>query len=112
MNIFLLADAPKSGLFGSSTTMIFMLGMVLVFWLFFIRPQAKRAKDQKRFIEALQKGDKIVTIGGLHGKVNQINEDGTISVEINPGNYVKIERSAINMDWTVQQNKAAAASGK
>ncbi len=104
-----LLQAQASGPFGSWTTMIFMLGMILVFWMFFIRPQAKKAKDQKKFIENLQKGDKIVTIAGIHGKINQVNDDGTLSVEINPGNYIKIERSAISMDWTAQQNKAAVA---
>lgn len=109
MSISLLQAAQQPGPFGSWTTMVFMLGMILVFWLFFIRPQAKRAKDQKKFIDALQKGDRIVTIAGIHGKINQINEDGTLNIEISPGNYIKIERSAISMDWTAQQNKAAAA---
>ncbi len=99
----------QSGPFGSMTTMVFMLGMILVFWLFFIRPQAKRAKDQKKFIENLQKGDKIVTIAGIHAKINQINEDGTLNVEIAPGSYIKIEKSAISMDWTTQLNKVAKA---
>lgn len=107
--VFLQAQAAP-GPFGSMTTMVFMLGMIVVFWLFFIRPQAKRAKNQKKFIEDLQKGDKIVTIAGIHGKINQINEDGTISMEISPGNYIKIEKSAISMDWTTQLNKAAGAT--
>ncbi len=109
MSIFVLQAAQSGGPFGSWTTMVFMLGMILVFWMFFIRPQAKRANPQKKFIEALQKGDKVVTIAGIHGKINQINEDGTLNIEISPGNYIKIEKSAISMDWTAQQNKAAAA---
>lgn len=90
---------------GSSINLIFMVGMVLVFWLFFIRPQAKKAKNQKKFIQDLQKGDKIVTIAGIHGKIQQVNEDGTLNIEISPGNYIKIEKSAISMDWTAQINK-------
>ncbi|MFV0606244.1 MAG: preprotein translocase subunit YajC [Niabella sp.] len=112
MSSIYILQAQSSGPFGSMTTMVFMLGMILVFWLFFIRPQAKRAKDQKKFIENLQKGDKIVTIAGIHGKINQVNEDGTLNIEINPGNYIKIEKSAISMDWTKQQNNAAVASNK
>ena len=88
-----------------SFQLIFLVGMILVFWLFFIRPQAKKAKDQKKFIENLQKGDKIVTIAGIHGKIQQINDDGTLSVEVNPGNYIKIEKSALSLDWTKQVNK-------
>lgn len=97
---------------GSSFQFIFLGLMILVFWLFFIRPQAKKAKQQKSFIENLQKGDKIVTIAGIHGTVNKVNEDGTLSLEINPGSYIKIEKSAISMEWTNQLNKPVAATTK
>ncbi len=86
-----------------------MVGMVLVFWLFMIRPQAKKAKMAKTFQENLQKGEKIVTIAGIHGTVNKVNEDGTIQVETSPGSYLKIEKSAISMEWTNQLNKVPAA---
>jgi preprotein translocase subunit YajC len=79
-----------------------------VFYFFMIRPQAKKAKMQKKFIADLQKGDKIVTIAGIHGKVNKVNEDGTIEMEVSPGSYLKIERSAISMEWTANINKPAA----
>jgi preprotein translocase subunit YajC len=77
-----------------------------------IRPQAKKAKQQKTFIDNLQKGDKVVTIAGIHGVVNKVNDDGTLSLEINPGSYIKIERSSISMDWTTQLNKPAAEAKK
>ena len=76
----------------------------------FIRPQAKKAKQQKTFIENLQKGDKIVTIAGIHGVVNKVNEDGTLQLEINPGSYIKIEKSAISLEWTNQLNKPVATT--
>lgn len=79
-----------------------------MFWLFFIRPQAKKQKQQKTFIDNLNKGDKVVTIAGIHGRINKINEDGTLSLEINPGSYITIEKSAISMEWTTQLNKPAA----
>ena len=82
--------------------------MILVFWLFFIRPQAKKQKQQKTFIDNLNKGDKVVTIAGIHGIINRLNDDGTVSLEINPGSYIKIEKSAISMEWTTQLNKVAA----
>ncbi len=109
MTLLVLLQGQSQGPFGSMTTMIFMLGMILVFWLFFIRPQAKKAKDQKKFIENLQKGDKIVTIAGIHGKISQLNEDGTLNIEIAPGSNIKIEKSAISMDWTSQLNKVPKA---
>ena len=95
---------------GSSFQFVFLGLMIVVFWLFFIRPQAKKAKQQKSFIENLQKGDKIVTIAGIHGSVNKVNEDGTLSLEINPGSYIKIEKSAISMEWTNQLNKPVATT--
>jgi preprotein translocase subunit YajC len=57
----------------------------------------------------MQKGDKIVTIAGIHGTIQKVNEDGTIQLEISPGSYIKIERSAISQEWTIALNKATAA---
>ncbi|MCW3118913.1 MAG: preprotein translocase subunit YajC, partial [Chitinophagaceae bacterium] len=91
---------------------IFLGLMIVVFWLFFIRPQAKKAKQQKSFIENLQKGDKVVTIAGIHGTINKVNEDGTLSLEINPGSYLKIEKSSISLEWTNQLNKVGTAEKK
>jgi preprotein translocase subunit YajC len=109
--IILLQQTPSSG-FGGYGSFLFLGLMIVVFWLFFIRPQAKRAKTQKTFIENLQRGDKVVTIAGIHGTINKINEDGTISLEINPGSYIKIERSAISLDWTNQLNKTGTVAAK
>ncbi|MDQ3550561.1 MAG: preprotein translocase subunit YajC [Bacteroidota bacterium] len=103
MDMYLLQAAPGGGGF----QFIFLGLMIVVFWLFFIRPQAKKAKQQKSFIDNLNRGDKVVTIAGIHGSINKINEDGTISLEINPGSYIKIEKSAISMEWTTQLNKAS-----
>lgn len=101
INMYLLQAAPGGGGF----QFIFLGGMILVFWLFFIRPQAKKAKAQKLFIENMGKGEKIVTIAGIHGTINKVNEDGTISLETSPGSYIKIEKSAISMEWTTTLQK-------
>ncbi|RYF85854.1 MAG: preprotein translocase subunit YajC [Chitinophagaceae bacterium] len=106
---FILQAQPAPGPLGGSSGLIFMGLIMLVFWLFFIRPQSKKAKQQKTFIEDLKKGDKVVTIAGIHGTINKINEDGTISLEINPGSYIKMEKSSISMEWTNQINKPAVA---
>lgn len=109
--MYLLQAAPTGGGLGGFQ-FIFLGLMILVFWLFFIRPQAKRAKNQKKFIEDLQKGDKIVTIAGIHGVINKVNEDGTLNIEVSPGSYIKVEKSAISMDWTAALNKTAAVEKK
>lgn len=94
---------------GGSFQFILLGGMVLVFWLFMIRPQQKKAKAAKMFQQNMQKGDKIVTIAGIHGTVNKVNEDGTIMLETSPGSYIKIEKSAISIEWTQNINKPVAA---
>ena len=103
LSIFLMTDPSGKG--GSSTTLIMMGGMIVVFYFFMIRPQAKKAKKQKQFINDLQKGDKIVTIAGIPGTINKVNDDGTINRETSPGSYIKIERSSISMEWTANVNK-------
>lgn len=105
-------EQGKGGSQGGGFQFIFLGLMIVVFWMFFIRPQAKRAKNQKKFIEDLQRGDKIVTIAGIHGTINKVNDDGTLNIEVSPGSYIKIERSAISMDWTAALNKPAAAEKK
>lgn len=97
---------------GSSFMPFFFVAMILVFWLFFIRPQAKKQKQQKQFIDNLQKGDKVVTIAGIHGTVSKVNEDGTINLEITPGLSVKMEKSSVSMEYTTQINKPATDVAK
>jgi preprotein translocase subunit YajC len=110
MNQIILLQQQSPGFGGFQ--FVFLGLMIVVFWLFFIRPQAKKAKTQKTFIENLQRGDKVVTIAGIHGTINKINEDGTISLEINPGSYIKIEKSAISLEWSAQLNKAGTLTEK
>ncbi len=110
LGIFLMADPQGKG--SSSMSLIFMGMMILVFWLFMIRPQAKKAKQQKTFINDLKKGDKVVTIAGIHGKINKVNEDGTIELEVSPGSYIKMEKSSISLEMSAALNKSASAETK
>ncbi len=102
-SILLMGGNPQQG--GGTVQLLMMGAIILVFWFFMIRPQAKKAKEQKKFIDNLQKGDKIVTIAGIHATVNKVNEDGTLQIEVNPGSYLKIEKSAISQDWSAAINK-------
>lgn len=105
---YLLSSDPKGG---SPYVIFFYAAIILVFWLFFIRPQAKKQKMQKTFINDIKKGDKVVTIAGIHGIVNRVNDDNTtIQLEINPGSYMKIEKSAISLEWSQALNKPVAAT--
>lgn len=73
--------------------------IVVVFYFFMIRPQIKKQKEQKKFRENLAKGDKVITIGGLHGKIAEIQET-TITLDVGNGINFKIEKSAISPDFT------------
>ena len=106
LSIFLMMDPQGKG--SSSMSLIFMGMMILVFWLFMIRPQAKKAKQQKTFINDLKKGDKVVSIAGIHGTINKVNEDGTINLEVSPGSYLKIEKSSISLEMSAALNKPVA----
>lgn len=108
--IYLLQEKAATGFGGFQ--FIFLGLMILVFWMFFIRPQAKKAKTQKLFIENLGKGEKIVTTAGIHGTINKVNEDGTLNIEVSPGSYLKIEKGAISMEWTASINKPAITDKK
>ncbi len=97
--LFILLFAPQGGE-GEGGGLISFLPLILimvVFYFFFIRPQMKRAKDQRKYREALKKGDKIITLGGIHGKVVDVKET-TILIEVVDGNRLLVEKSAVVMD--------------
>ena len=81
-------------------TIVMFGAMFLVFYFFMIRPQMKKAKDEKKFRSELKKGDKVVTIGGIHGKIAEIKET-TLLIEVGEGNKLKIEKSAVSKDNSV-----------
>jgi len=74
-----------------------LLAIIVVFYFFMIRPQMKRQKDLRKYREALQKGDKVITTGGIYGKINAI-KDNHIIVEIDDNVKIKIDKSAILKD--------------
>ena len=80
-------------------------GLFAVIYFFFIRPQSKRAKEQKQFGEELKKGDKVVTTGGIHGRVAEL-EETTIMLEIDKNVKIRMDRSGISMEMSRELNKA------
>jgi len=75
------------------SNIILMIAMGAIFYFFMWRPQAKKQKELKKFRENLQAGDKVVTIGGVHGKVLEVNES-TVLVS-SEGTKLRFEKSAI-----------------
>ncbi len=74
-----------------------MILIVVVFYFFMIRPQMKKAKDHKKFIAELKKGDKIVTTAGIHGRIADMNET-TILVETEGGGKIRFDKAAVSLD--------------
>lgn len=112
LDTMLLMGAPagSEGGMGQYMNLLFIVGMVAVFYFFMIRPQAKKAKDQKSFIDSLNKGDKIITVSGMHGRITRVNDNGTLEVEIDNNVKVVMERSGVSMELTkaIQSNNSKA----
>ncbi len=88
-------------------SLFIMVGMIVVMYFFMIRPQAKRAKEQKKFADAISAGEKIITTAGIHGTISRVNEDGTLQIEVGRGTFMTIERSAVSMELTTAHKKKA-----
>ncbi len=73
--------------------------IIVVFYFFMIRPQMKKQKDLRKYREALKKGDKVITTGGIYGKISEV-KDAYVTVEIANEVKVKIDKSAIVMDMS------------
>lgn len=85
-------------------TAILFGGIIIVFYFFMIRPQQKKAKDAKKFVDEIKRGDYVVTIGGAHGEIAELEGD-TFILEVEKGGRIRFNKSAISMDAT----KAAAS---
>ncbi len=101
MMIFLMPQSPD----GSPVpSFVFLLLIIVVFYFFMIRPQMKKQKDLKSYRDSLNKGDKIVTTGGIYGKVMDI-KDQTVTMEISDNVRIKIDKNAVLKDKTDLANQ-------
>lgn len=74
--------------------MIMIIAMIVIFYFFMIRPQSKKQKEIKKAREAMQKGDNVVTAGGIHGRIKEIS-DNTLLVEVAPGVSIKVDKASV-----------------
>lgn len=79
--------------------LILFAGILLVFYFFIIRPQARKQKEQAKFLNSLEKGKDIVTTSGIIGRINKI-EDDIVYLQIDPKTYIKIVKSAVSKEMT------------
>jgi preprotein translocase subunit YajC len=72
-----------------------------------IRPQMKKAKDHKKFVEELKKGDKVITLSGIHGKIVDLN-DTTFLIEVESGTKIRFDKSAVSLEASKALNQTTA----
>ncbi len=108
INTLLLQAPAQPG--GGMMPIFLMVGMFVVMYFFMIRPQAKKAKEQKKFADEMTANEQIVTTAGIHARINRVNEDGTLQVEISRSVFMTIERSAVSMELTNAARKKAGAA--
>lgn len=87
----------QAGQGGGMSSFVMLGAMALIFYVFFIRPQQKKQKEQKKYSEEVKKGDPVVTVGGIHGKIVSV-DDTTVTIEVDKGARMKVEKSSISME--------------
>ncbi len=95
----ILAMAPQDGAGGGQSmvsTLVFFALIFVVFYFMILRPQQKRAKERQKMLDSIKKGDKVVTSGGMHGKVVNVDET-TVLLDVGDNIKLKFDRSAVNM---------------
>lgn len=92
LNFLPLLQAEAGG--GGLSGMLMIVAMIVIFYFFMIRPQSKKQKEIKKAREAMQTGDRVVTAGGIHGKIKEISED-TIIMEIANGVCIKVDKASV-----------------
>ena len=90
--------------------MLPMIGIIVVIYFFFMRPQQKKQKEQANFISALEKGDEVVTMAGIYGKVTKI-EDDVVTLQVDNKTFIRVVKSAVSKEMT-EQSYATEEAGK
>jgi preprotein translocase subunit YajC len=108
MNLFILQAAG-----GGSSIMSFMplILMAVVVYFFFIRPQSKKQKEQNLFMEALEKGDQVVTSSGILGKINKI-DNNIVTLQVDSKAFIQVTRGSISKEMTDSLLKATTDDDK
>lgn len=94
-NTTLLLQSGNAGMMN----LVFIGAMIIIFYLFLIRPQQKKQKEQTTFNQGLQKGDEVVTASGIIGRINKLN-DTEATLEVSNKTFIRVTRSAISKEMT------------
>ena len=94
MNSLLQASQAANGGGGMGMTLIMMIAIIAIFYFFMIRPQQKKQKEIQKTRESLKPGDKVVTAGGIHGRVKEVG-DNYFLIEVADGVKIKVEKGSV-----------------
>lgn len=94
LNFILLDGATGGGPQGGIGSLLMIVAMIAIFYFIMIRPQTKKQKELKKQREAMKKGDRVVTSGGIHGKIRNI-KDNTVMVEVAPGMELEVDKASV-----------------
>ena len=106
------AGAASSSPLGGMGGILFPIGMIVVMYFFIFRPQQKRQKEQKKFGENVGINDAVITTSGIHARINKVNDDGSMQLEIARGVFITVEKAAISMEMTSAMRKKKDAAEK
>lgn len=104
LSVFLLMSSTGQQSQNPWTSLLPLLLIMVIFYFFLIRPQMKRQKELRNFRDALKKGDRVITSGGIYGKINNISE-GVITIDVGNNVLLKVDKSAILRDTSDMQNQ-------
>ncbi|WP_425393090.1 preprotein translocase subunit YajC [Ekhidna sp.] len=85
------------------TSFLPIIGMIAIFYFFFIRPQQRKQKETKRYLEEIKKGDMVVTVGGIHGKIMEVS-DTTVLIDVDRGTKLLVEKASISLEASKRLN--------
>ncbi len=101
---FILMPQPQGGESNQMSFFIMMALLIVVFYFFMIRPNVRKQKELRNFRDALKKGDKIITTGGIYGKINNISEN-IATIDVGNNVIIKVDKNAILKDNTDLQRQ-------
>ena len=104
MNYILMAQPQQGAEPNPLMTFLPLILIIVVFYFFMIRPQMKRQKELRKFRDSLQKGDAVVTTGGIYGKIAEIKET-TVLLQVDEGVKLKVDKSAVIKDMADVANQ-------
>ncbi len=89
---------------GGLTSFLPIIGMIAIFYFFFIRPQQKKQKETKKYLGEIKKGDQVVTVGGIHGKIIELS-DTTVLIDVDRGTKLLVEKASISLEASKRLNE-------